>query len=372
MLTIISFRVLSSFDASRQLNKKLRAQEGMPLFKPAGLSRKDFENLASLVKDIECPKGAVIFERKKNVECALYIVHDGTVELSGATKASIGPGDSFGQDLVSHDAATSEKFQTTKSTIIPAHYTAKASSACVVGILTLSDCRTIFDTTKLDKNVVGSLQAGTNSPKRKDSFDLDDMKLAVPTGLGSQMTQQWLANVSNSNLRQSVRREVGLGDFERISILGEGSFGKVYLVNCELHDPSLGGKHHFALKSQLKKDPLRGDSAVAVKREIDVLGMMDHPFIVNLISHYEDEEHLYILMGVVHGGELFDVIHHQDEDGLWSSGIPEAHAKFYTMVISDTLDYIHRRGFVFRDLKPENVLIDKDGYPVLCDFGFGK
>jgi cAMP-dependent protein kinase regulator len=343
-----------------------RMLEGMTLFKNAGLSRKDFEELASLVKDVEYAPHTTIFEEDKEVECALFIVHQGSVKLSGSRRDCISPGDCFGQELISYDAATSQELEATKSTMVSAPYTTRTTSACVVGVLTLSDCRAVFDTTKLDKETLGS-----NHFVRKVSIP-DNVQPAAPSALGSQMTQQWLAGVSKSHLRNSVRQEIGLKDFHRHSVLGEGSFGQVYLVTCELNDSSLGGKHHFALKSQLKKDPLRGDSSQAVKREINVLSMMDHPFIVNLVSNYEDDEHIYILMGLVHGGELFDVIHHQDEDGLWSSGIPEAHAKFYAMVISDTLDYIHRRGFAFRDLKPENVLIDQDGYPVLCDFGFGK
>ena len=77
-------------------------------------------------------------------------------------------------------------------------------------------------------------------------------------------------------------------------------------------------------------------------------------------------------MCLVYGGELFDVLHYQDENGKWSSGIPEDHAKFYAMIIADTLEYMHRKSLVYRDLKPENVLIDREGYPVICDFGFGK
>ena len=66
-------------------------------------------------------------------------------------------------------------------------------------------------------------------------------------------------------------------------------------------------------------------------------------------------------MGIVPGGELFDVIHQQGDDGEWSSGLPEDDSKFYAMMITDTLEYIHRREYVYRDLKPENVLIDQDG-----------
>jgi serine/threonine protein kinase len=210
----------------------------------------------------------------------------------------------------------------------------------------------------------------------KEEEDSDDELMAaaaaavVPSSsLNRETTKQWLAKSSKEKLRTAVKETVRLQDFERHSVLGEGQFGEVWLVSADL--PGDYGKQHFALKIQKKDDPTRGNSVAAIKREIDVLGIMDHPYICSLVYHYEDPEHLYILMGLVHGGELFDVIHTQNDDGTWSSGIPESDAKFYAMVVADTLEYIHRKQFVFRDLKPENVLIDKDGYPIICDFGFG-
>jgi len=77
-------------------------------------------------------------------------------------------------------------------------------------------------------------------------------------------------------------------------------------------------------------------------------------------------------MGLVPGGELWDVIHKEDENGNWQSGLSEDHAKFVTMVVADTLDFMHSKDYVFRDLKPENIMLDGDGYPVLIDFGFAK
>merc|ERR1712025_936742 len=79
-----------------------------------------------------------------------------------------------------------------------------------------------------------------------------------------------------------------------------------------------------------------------------------------------------MLMRVVPYGELWDRMHIEDDQGNWSSGLPDDHAKFYAMSIADTLNYIHSRGIIYRDLKPENVLIDIDGYPVIVDFGFAK
>ena len=353
----------------------------MDFFKEAHLERDQIENLANLVNDETFRPGrSVIFQNLKKTEAALYIVHEGCVRLSGKRNGLVKPGDAFGEELLLLDAQTRYTAtvisQSMPSTTM-AKYTATAMGECIVGVLTLSDCRKVFDTRTLVDSA-GSERL-LNPPQampvatEKDMDDEEMMAMAAmapPTTLGRETTQQWLKSSSASALRDTVCAEVALDDFERHSVLGEGQFGEVWLVTADL-DENLGGRNHFALKIQKKDDPTRGNSVEAVKREIDVLALMDHPFIVNLVHHYEDQDHLYILMGLIHGGELFDVIHHQDADGLWCSGIPESDAKFYAMVVADTLDYMHSKNFIFRDLKPENILIDKDGYPVLCDFGFG-
>jgi hypothetical protein len=302
------------------------------------------------------------------------------------------PGGYFGEELLLLDAHSPNKTTTPSTTmakytanvispcspsITMAKYTATAMGECIVGVLTLSDCRKIFDTRMLLVGSAGMEGLVLNPPAMPvGAEDMDDEELMAlaamtpPTTLGRETTEQWLKKSSAIALRDSVHADVTLEDLERHSLLGEGQFGEVWLVTADL-DENFGGRNHFALKVQMKNDPTRGNSVEAVKREINVLSLMDHPFIVNVVHHYEDEDNLYILMSLVHGGELFDVIHHQDADDLWTSGIPESDAKFYAMVVADTLDYIHRKNFIFRDLKPENVLIDKDGYPVLCDFGFG-
>uniref|UniRef100_A0A7S0Y8D0 Protein kinase domain-containing protein n=1 Tax=Pseudo-nitzschia delicatissima TaxID=44447 RepID=A0A7S0Y8D0_9STRA len=99
---------------------------------------------------------------------------------------------------------------------------------------------------------------------------------------------------------------------------------------------------------------------------------LNHPQIVDLVTTYQDETSIHMLMRLIPYGELWDRMHIEDDEGNWTSGVPEDHAKFYTVSIADTLSFIHSRGIVYRDLKPENVLIDVDGYPVIVDFGCSK
>ena len=178
-------------------------------------------------------------------------------------------------------------------------------------------------------------------------------------------------------VHRAVRSYIGLEKFERVSLLGEGQFGEVWLVQTEYQvSEDIGPETlQFALKCQKKNDTVRKASTeYAIKREMKTLQRLQHPFICDLVHTYEDPTTFYMLMGLVTGGELWDRIFREDETtGNWVSGLAtEYEARFYALAIADTLAYLHSRRYVYRDLKPENVMIDGDGYPVLVDFGFAK
>eukprot|EP00536_Pseudo-nitzschia_multiseries_P010125 jgi/Psemu1/258734/estExt_Genewise1Plus.C_2990016 len=175
-------------------------------------------------------------------------------------------------------------------------------------------------------------------------------------------------------VREIVRCNVSVEDLEKIRLLGEGEFGEVWLVAANVFregNPEV--RQNFALKSQFKVDLTRGAQAADnIRKEIEIMQELRHSQIVDLVSSYEDEKHIHMLMRLVPHGELWDRIHVEDDQGNWLSGLPEDHAKFYAMSIADTLNFMHSRSIIYRDLKPENVLIDADGYPVIVDFGFAK
>lgn len=77
-----------------------------------------------------------------------------------------------------------------------------------------------------------------------------------------------------------------------------------------------------------------------------IMSKLRHPFIINMAATYQDENFLYMLLGIVQGGELFSLMHTSTRDG-----IPESQAKFYAACIAEGLAFMHRRGFVYRDLK---------------------
>lgn len=155
-----------------------------------------------------------------------------------------------------------------------------------------------------------------------------------------------------------------LENLKRHCVLGEGTFGVVWLVS----NTSQGNQSkYYALKKQSKSFLLDENQVEAVIQEKIMLDNMKHPFLINLFATFQDEMFVYMLLDFVQGGELFSLMH-EDE----SPTLPESQAKFYALCLADVLAYLHKSRYVYRDLKPENVMLDGKGYVKLIDFGFCK
>lgn len=150
-------------------------------------------------------------------------------------------------------------------------------------------------------------------------------------------------------------------DFVVLGTLGEGGFGKVLLVR------GVKTENVHAMKILKKQEILaRGRKSVDwVVAERNVLSVLQHPFIVSLHYAFQDDQALYLVMTFVGGGDVWKLL----ED---HKRFPEPWAVFYAAQIVLALSHIHSCHVVYRDLKPENVLLGMDGYLVLSDFGLAK
>jgi len=151
----------------------------------------------------------------------------------------------------------------------------------------------------------------------------------------------------------SLNRSIRFKDLVKVRILGVGTFGQVWLVSHKKTEKA------YALK-QLRKREIMGHHQVeGVMREKNIMASLDHPFVIELVSTYQDEVNLYMLIDLVQGGELFTVIHSEKRDG-----IPNGNARFYAACILEAISHLHCREIAYRDLKPENILIDQWYVPV--------
>lgn len=147
--------------------------------------------------------------------------------------------------------------------------------------------------------------------------------------------------------------------------LGSGSFGRVKLVHYTEIKDGKKKNHYFALKILKKTQILKASQIKHTLDEKTVLAQIRHPFIVNLYAAFQDKQNLYMLMEFVIGGELFSALQKYIK-------FPAAIARFYASEVCLAFEYLHSLKIVYRDLKPENLLLDAEGHIKITDFGFAK
>ncbi|GER35794.1 protein kinase [Striga asiatica] len=150
---------------------------------------------------------------------------------------------------------------------------------------------------------------------------------------------------------------LGLGHFKLLKKLGFGDIGSVYLAELR------GTGCLFAMKVMDKGMLVSRRKVGRAQMERDILGMLDHPFLPTLYSHFETEKFSCLLMEFCSGGDLH--LLRQRQPGKHFS---EQAARFYASEVLLALEYLHMMGVVYRDLKPENVLVRDDGHIMLSDF----
>ncbi|NXO62553.1 KS6A2 kinase, partial [Phainopepla nitens] len=149
--------------------------------------------------------------------------------------------------------------------------------------------------------------------------------------------------------------------FELLKVLGQGSYGKVFLVR-KIKGSDAG--QLYAMKV-LKKATLKVRDRIRSKMERDILAEVNHPFIVKLHYAFQTEGKLYLILDFLRGGDLFTRL---SKEVMFT----EEDVKFYLAELALALDHLHGLGIIYRDLKPENILLDEEGHIKITDFGLSK
>jgi cGMP-dependent protein kinase 1 len=173
-------------------------------------------------------------------------------------------------------------------------------------------------------------------------------------------------SILNENMRKQLFERIELqddsivlDDLNIVKLLGSGMFGNVFLtVHKQKH--SL-----FALKTVDRRKITTYEIEENIVLERKILLQLDHVLIMKLVRTFKDSKRLYFLMEFIRGMDLFDVLRKLDL-------LKECDARFYIACIFVILEHLHERTIIYRDLKPENMVVDTDGYPKLIDFGTAK
>ncbi|KAF2268097.1 kinase-like protein [Lojkania enalia] len=191
-----------------------------------------------------------------------------------------------------------------------------------------------------------------------DSYEVNLENEFISPDAGSKLTP----TTSQTELRSTSMRKMAAEDFEPLMCLGKGSFGTVLLVRQQ-------ATGRLYAQKQFKKASITVHKRLVeqTKTERAILESVNrHPFVVNLYYAFQDHEKLYLILEYAQGGELF---HHLATERMFS----EDTSAFYMAEMVLALDHLHRTvGVVYRDLKPENCLLDAEGHLLLTDFGLSK
>jgi len=301
-------------------NLGLRVLKSIPLL--SRLSQGEIARLQKALKEETFAAGETII-KQSSPGTKFYLVKDGTAQVTKSIDgikepshvADLVQGDYFGEGSLLHDEARS----------------ANVVASTPVSCLTME--RKSFE------KLLGPLQT---IMKRELDNRQDQLDMVV------------------KQKQKIVEESLKLSDLRMLKTLGTGTFGRVKICECDKLNRT------YALKILQKAQIVAYRQQTNVMNEKNILMQCDHPFILRLYRTFKDRHALYLLLELVQGGELFSLLH------LRGGSLSNSDSRFYAACVTDALEYLHSNSIVYRDLKPENLMIDDVGYIKVVDFGFAK
>jgi len=298
-----------------KFNFNQKVLRSMELFKE--LTESEKATLVESLKEVEFGEGTPVI-KQHDVGDAFYIIKTGAVKVEAADsegvvtviKDHLGPSDYFGELALLKDEPRM------------ATVTATAATVCM----------------KLDRSTFTAL-------------------------LGANIGNDILTREAERRQRETEKAQrppIVMKDLQLSKILGVGTFGRVKLV---LHTKD--DNRPYALKCMRKGQVIALKQVEHVMNEKQLLEECDHPFLLRLAATFQDDNEIYMLLELALGGELFSVLRDKQK-------FDEPQGRFYASNVCSAFCYMHDKAIVYRDLKPENLLFDSEGYLKVVDFGFAK
>lgn len=231
-----------------------------------------------------------------------------------------------------------------------------------------------------DDGTMASAQAAYPTPQSShaashNSASIQNMLNSPTPGASTNTSSSQMPSQLPSTQVRETKGKYTLTDFTIQRTLGTGSFGRVHLVQ------SKHNQRYYAVKVLKKAQVVKMKQVEHTNDERKMLQKVKHPFLITLWGTFQDSKNLYMVMDFIEGGELFSLLR---KSQVWfcptfqvskanqNQRFPNPVAKFYAAEVTLALDYLHSMNIIYRDLKPENLLLDRHGHLKITDFGFAK
>jgi len=206
----------------------------------------------------------------------------------------------------------------------------------------------------MEQHVENLLKQQEQRKVRRQQLEAEMSRVGLPNKDQNEMRK--LLSQKESNYIRLRRAKMDKTMFTKIKVVGVGAFGEVSLVRKK------GTKAYYAMKTLRKSEVLRRNQVAHVKAERDILAEADNEWVVKLYYSFQNQQYLYFVMDYVPGGDLMALL---IKFGIFEKSL----ARFYIAELVLAIESVHKLGFIHRDIKPDNILIDKNGHIKLTDFG---
>ncbi|XP_073416293.1 serine/threonine-protein kinase LATS1 isoform X1 [Dendrobates tinctorius] len=206
----------------------------------------------------------------------------------------------------------------------------------------------------MEQHVENILKSHHQRLHRKKQLENEMCRVGLSPDAQDQMRKMLCQKESNYIRLKRAKMEKSM--FVKIKTLGIGAFGEVCLAR------KTDTNALYAMKTLRKKDVLLRNQVAHVKAERDILAEADNEWVVRLYYSFQDKDNLYFVMDYIPGGDMMSLL-------IRKEVFPEDLAQFYIAELTCAVESVHKMGFIHRDIKPDNILIDRDGHIKLTDFG---